>query len=144
MRSPALTRRARASAATPREVLRRAAVAELEAELEAAAPPARGPSPSSALAPRGRRPRAFAPRACRPPLLRPPRLRRKLAAARPIRAAQLRGSGEGGGEGRRGRGGATGEGRAAERSGGGGPGRWMARSDGHFFSGDVAQRGARE
>jgi len=37
----------------------------------------------------------------RPPLLRPPRLRRELAAARPIGAAQLRGSGEGGGEGRR-------------------------------------------
>jgi len=31
----------------------------------------------------------------RPPLLRPPRLRRELAAARPIRAAQLRGFGEG-------------------------------------------------
>jgi len=32
---------------------------------------------------------------------RPPRLRRELATARPIGAAQLRGSGEGGGEGRR-------------------------------------------
>jgi len=61
----------------------------------ALAPRARRPA---ALAPRTRRPPALAPRACRPPLLCPPCLCRELAAARPVRAAQLRGFEEGGGE----------------------------------------------
>jgi len=43
-------------------------------------------------------PSALAPRARRPPLLCPPHLCRELAAARPVRAAQLRGFEEGGGE----------------------------------------------